>query len=338
MAGDNRQLAAPARTVAAERWPEVPARQAGAGPRTVPARRPRTQRAAVPARRPLMACGRIPRGTRAVVVPRRAQLTGPAGRRARSPETDRGGTARPPRAASLGAAGPLPAPGPPQAGSTGATEPLPAPGPPRAGSTGATGPLPAPGPPRAGSTGATGPLPAPGPPRAGSTGAAGLPLAPGPPQAASIAAAPGPRTTAGFVLPLAVRRARAPVVGPHRAAGLTGRPRAASAGTLRRVATSVPPGGQPTPGRGGPHRVTPGEARGPQAAPKGAGEIPTGRARGPRAKGRPRVMAAVTGHRGQPGAGLATAAQATAAQAPGTRHGRASGARTRPQRPRPAVT
>ena len=284
MAGDDRQLAAPARTVGAERWPEVPARQAGARPRTVPARRPRTRRAAVPARRPLMACARIPRGTRAVVVRRRVPLTGLAGRHARPPETDREGTARPPRAASLEAAGPLPAAGRP---------------------------------------------------RAGSTGAAGLPPAPGPPRAASIAAAPGPRTTAGFVLPLAVRPAKAPVAGPHRAAGLTGRPREASAGTLRRVATSVPPGGQPTPGHGGPRRVTPGEARGPQAAPKGAEEIPTGRARGPRAKGRPRVMAAVTGHRGQPGAGPATAAQATAAQAPGTRHGQAAGARTRPQ---PAVT
>jgi hypothetical protein len=301
MAGDDRQLTAPARTVAAERWPEVPARQAGARPRTVPARRPRTQRAALPPRRPLMACARIPRGTRAVVVRRRVPLTGLAGRHARPPETDREGTAKPPRAASLEAAGPLPAAGPP----------------------------------RAGSTGAAGPLPAAGPPRAASTGAAGLPLALGPPRAASIAAAPGPRTTAGFVLPLAVRPAKAPVAGPHRAAGLTGRPREASAGTLRRVAISVPPGGQPTPGHGGPRRVTPGEARGPQAAPKGAGEIPTGRARGPRAKGRPRVMAAVTGHRGQPGAGPATAAQATAAQAPGTRYGQAAGARTRPQ---PAVT
>jgi hypothetical protein len=284
MAGDDRQLAAPARTVGAERWPEVPARQAAARPRTVPARRPRTQRAAVPARRPLMACTRIPRGTRAVVVRRRVPLTGLAGRHARPPETDHEGTAKPPRAASLEAAGPLPAAGPP---------------------------------------------------RAGSTGAAGPPLAAGPPRAASIAAAPGPRTTAGFVLPLAVRPAKAPVAGPHRAAGLTGRPREDSAGTLRRAATSVPSGSQPTPGHGGPRRVTPGEARGPQAAPKGAGEIPTGRARGPRAKGRPRVMAAVTGHRGQPGAGPATAAQATAAQAPGTRHGQAAGARTRPQ---PAVT
>ena len=245
----------------------MPARQAGARPRTVPARQPRTPRAAVPVRRPPMAPARVPRGTRAVVVRRRAQLTGPAGRHAQPPKTDREGTA---------------------------------------------------GPPRAGSTGAAGPLPAPGPPRAG-----------------SIAAAPGPRTTAEFVLPLAVRPAKAPVAGPHRAAGLTGRPREASAGTPRRVANSAPPGGQPTPGHGGPRRVMPGEARGPQVAPKGAGEIPTGRARGPQAKGRPRVMAAVTGHRGPPGAGPATAAQATAAQAPGTRHGQAAGARTRPQ---PAVT
>lgn len=284
MAGDDRPLVAPARTVGAEEWPEVQARQAGARPRTAPARQPRTRRAAVPVRRPLMACARVPRGTRAVVVRRRAQLTGPAGRHARPPKTDREGTARPPRAASLEAAGPLPAAGRP----------------------------------RAGSTGAAGPLPAPGPPRAG-----------------SIAAAPGPRTTAEFVLPLAVRPAKAPVAGPHRAAGLTGRPTEVSAGTLRRVANSAPPGGQPTPGHGGPRRVMPGEARGPQAAPKGAGEIPTGLARGPRAKGRPRVMAAVTGHRGQPGAGPATAAQAIAAQAPGTRHGQAAGAPTRPQ---PAVT
>ena len=286
MAGDDRQLAAPARTVGAERWPEVPARQAGARPRTVPARRPRTRRAAVPVRRPLMACARVPRGTRAVVVRRRARLTGPAGRHARPPETDREGTARPPRAASL------------EAGRTSARS-------------------------------------EPDVRERGVPEQPDLSPAPGPPRAASIAAAPGPRTTAGFVLPLAVRPAKAPVAGPHRAAGLTGRPREASAGTLRRVATSAPPGGQPTPGHGGPRRVTPGEARGPQAAPKGAGEIPTGRARGPRAKGRPRVMAAVTGHRGQPGAGPATAAQATAAQAPGTRHGQAAGARTRPQ---PAVT
>ncbi len=295
MAGDGQQLAAPARTVRAERWPEAPGRQAGARPRTVPARRPGTRRAAVPARRPLMARAWVLRGTRAVVVRRRARLTGPAGRHARPPETDREGTARPPRAASLGAAGLL----------------------------------------RAGSIGAAGPPPAPGLLRAGSPGAAGPPPAPGPPPAASIAVAPGPRTTAGFVLPPVVRPAKAPVAGPHRAAGLTGRPREASAETLRRVATSVPPGGQPTPGHGGPRRVTPGEARGPQAALKGAEEIPTARARRPRAKGRPRVMAAVTGHRGQPGAGLATAAQATAAQARGTRHDPAAGARTRPQ---PAVT
>ena len=289
MAGDDRQLAAPARTVGAERWPEVPARQAGARPRTVPARRPRTRRAAVPARRPLMACARIPRGTRAVVVRRRAPLTGPAGRHARPPETDREGTARPPRAASLGAAGPLRAAGPPRAASIGAA----------------------------------------GPPRA-----AARPGTAGPPRAASIAAAPGPRTTAGFVLPLAVRPAKAPVAGPHRAAGPAGRRREASAGTLRRVATSVAPGGQPTPGHGGPRRVTPGEARGPQAAPKGAGEIPTGRARGPRAKGRPRVMAAVTGHRGQPGAGPATAAQATAGPerpGPGTVRRQAPGRGPSPQ-------
>jgi hypothetical protein len=295
MAGDGRPLAAPARTVGAERWPEVPARQAGARPRTVPAQRPGTRRPAVPGRRPLMARARVPRGTRPVVVRRRVPLTGAVGRHARPPETDREGTARPPRAASLGAAGLR-----------------------RAGSTGAAGPLPVPGLRRAGSTGAAGPLPLPGPPRA-----------------ASIAVTPGPRTTAGCVLPLAARPAKAPVAGPHQAAGLAGRQREASAGTLRRVATSVPPGGQPTPGHGGPRRVTPGEARGPQAALKGAEEIPTARSRAPRAKGRPRVMAAVTGHRGQPGAGLAKVAQAKVAQVPGTRHGQAAGARTRPQ---PAVT
>ncbi len=241
-----------------------------------------------------MARAWVPRGTRAVVVRRRARLTGPAGRHARPPETDREEIARPPRAASLGAAG-LP---------------------------------------RAGTPGAAGPPPVPGLRRAGTPGA------PGPPVAASTAVGPGPRTTAGFVLPPAVRPAKAPVAGPHRAAGLTGRPRETSAGTLRRVATSVPPEGQRTPGRGGPRRVTPGEARGPQEALKGAEETPTARARGPRArgpraKGRPRVMAAVTGHHGQPGAGLATAARATADQARGTRPGPAPGARTRPQ---PAVT
>jgi hypothetical protein len=295
MPGDGRPRAAQARTVGAERLPEVPARQAEARPRTVPARRPGTRRGAVLARRPLMARAGAPPKTRAVVVRRRARLTGPAGRHARPPETDREGTAGPPRGASLGATG-LP----------------------RAGSIGATGPLPVPEPPRAANTAATGPLPA-----------------PEPPPAASIAAVPGPRRTAAFGLPLAVRPAKAPVAGPQRAAGLTGRPREASAGTLRQVATPVPPGGQPTPGHGGPPRVTPGEARGPQAALEGAGEIPTAPARAPQAKGRPRAMAAVTGHRGQPGAGPATAAQATAVQAPGTRPGPAAGARTRPQ---PAVT
>ncbi len=295
MAGDGRPLAAPARTVGAEWLPEVPARQAEARPGTVPARRPGTRPGAVVVRRLLMARAGIPRGTRAVVVRRRARLTGPAGRHVRPPETDREGTAGPPRAASLGATGL------PRAGSIGAT------GLPRA-----AGPLPA------ANTGATGPLPAPGPPRA-----------------ASIAAVPGPRRTVGFVLPLAVRPAKAPVAGAQRAAGLTGRAREASAGTLRRVATPGPPGGQPTPGHGGPPRVTPGEARGPPAALKGAGEIPTARARAPRAKAGPRVMAAVTGHRGQPGVGPATVGQATAAQATGTRPGPAAGARTRLQ---PAVT
>ena len=141
----------------------------------------------------------------------------------------------------------------------------------------------------------------------------------GPRLAVSIAADPGPQTKADIVLP-AVRPAKAPVVGLHPVAGLADRPRAAFGATLRRVATSVAPEGQLAPGRGAPPRATPGEAR------------------GPRAKGRPRAMAAVTRHRDQPAAGRATAAPATAglataaqvragharaAQATGTGHARA---------------
>ena len=149
------------------------------------------------------------------------------------------------------------------------------------------------------------------------------------PQAVSIAIAPGPQTTAGFVRPLAVRPvavrpAKAPVAaGPHRVAGLAGQRREASVVTLRRVATPAAARGQTTPGHGGPPQVTQGEAR------------------GPRANGRPRVMATVTVrmatvtvHRGLPATGQATAVQATAGpatagQASGTRHVRA--------RRRPAV-
>ncbi len=165
---------------------------------------------------------------------------------------------------------------------------------------------------------------------------------------ASIAAAPGPRTTAGFVLRPAARPAKAPVPAPHRVAGPAARRREATAATLRRVATSVAPGSQPTPDHGRPLPVTPGEARGPWAALRGPrpaqqrpGQIRIAHVRDQRAKGRPLVMAAVTGHRGQPAVGPATAGQVTPAaampgQAPGagTRHGLAAGARTRP---RPAV-
>ncbi len=189
------------------------------------------------------------------------------------------------------------------------------------------------------------------------TGPAGRPARPpetdggGPvgPLRASIAAAPGPRTTAGFVLGPAARPAKAPVPAPHRLAGPAARRREATGATLRRLATSVAPGSQPTPGHGRPPPATPGEALGPRAALRGprparlrAGEIRIAHVRDQRAKGRPLVMAAVTGHRGQPAVGPATAGQMTPArampgQAPGagTRHGLAEGARTRP---RAAVT
>ncbi len=190
------------------------------------------------------------------------------------------------------------------------------------------------------------------------TGPAGRPARPpetdgggpvGPLRVASIAAAPGPRTTAGFVLRPAARPAKAPVPAPHRLAGPAAPRREATAATLRRLATSVAPGSQPTPGHGRPPPVTPGEGRGPRAALRGprparlrAGEIRIAHVRDQRAKGRPLVMAAVTGQRGQPAVGPATAGQMTPArampgQAPGagTRHGLAEGARTRP---RAAVT
>ena len=164
---------------------------------------------------------------------------------------------------------------------------------------------------------AAGPQRATANPRAASTGAAGPPRAaarPGtaePRRAASITVAPAPQTTAGFVQPLALRPVAARpvkgrVAGPHRAAGLAGQRRGACAVTRRRVATSAAPGGQTTPGHGGLPQVTHGEAR------------------GPRANGRLRVMAAVTVptatvpmatvtvHHGQPAAGQATAGNETA--------------------------
>jgi hypothetical protein len=124
-------------------------------------------------------------------------------------------------------------------------------------------------------------------PRAATTGAHALP------PAASIAADREPRTKADIAVPV-VRPAKALVVGLHPVAGLADRPRAAFGATLRRVATSVAPEGLLAPGRGAPPRATPGEAR------------------GPRVRGRPRAMAAVTRHRDQPAAGRATAAPATA--------------------------
>ena len=291
----------------------VPARQAGVRPRTDPGRPPGTRPDVAPVLRPPMARAGSPRGTRVAVLRRHARVTGPAGRLARPPETDHGGPAGPRGAPNLGTAG-LP----------------------RAASTAAAGPL-----------RAARPGPA-GLPHAASTGATGLPRAvslgiTGPPQA-SIAAVPGPQTTAGFVLRPAARPAEPPVTAPHPATGLAVRPREASAATLRRVATSVAPGGQPTPVHGEPPRVTQGEARAPRAARpgpwpalKGPGEIRIAHVRGRRATGRPRVMAAVTGHRGQPAAGPVTAGQVTRAPATpgaGIRHGPAAGARTRP---RPAV-
>jgi hypothetical protein len=308
MAGGARPLAVPARTGGVVRPVAVLARQAGARLPTVPVRPRGTRRGAALIRRPLMARAGIPRRTSAAVVRRPARLTGPAVPHARLPETDHGGPAGLPRAGSIAAAGPL-----------------------RAVSLG-TAVLP-----RAGNIGVAGLL------RAGEP--AGLPQA-------GIAAAPGPRTTAGLVLGPAVRRpavrpAEAPVAGPHRTADLAVRRREACAATLRRVATSEGPRGRPTPGHGGPHRGTQGETRGPRAALRDPGpalkaavEIRTARARGQRAKGHPLVMAAVTGHRGQPAPGHATAGlvirgQAVAGRAPGTRHGLAAGVQTRP---RPAVT
>ena len=162
-----------------------------------------------------------------------------------------------------------------------------------------------------------------GPPQAVSTAVAGAlrTASPGPAgllRAASTAAAPGPRTTAGFGLRPAVRPVKAPAAGLHRAAGRPVRRREASGAPRSRVAMSVVPAGQPTPGHGGPPTVTHGEARGPQAARQGlqpalmvaAEEIRATRGRGPRVKGRPLVMAAVTGHRGQPAAGPAMPDQA----------------------------
>jgi len=318
MAGDGRRRAARARTVGAAALAELPARQAEARSRTVPASRPGNRPDVAPVHRPLTAWAGVPRGTRAAVVRRRARVTAPAVRHARPPTTAHGEPAGRLRAAMPGTA----------------LAPRRAAALPRAASIGASGH------PRATNLAAT------AAPRVASIGAAGARRAarrrvarPGtaePRRAVSMTVAPGPQTTAGFgqplaVRPVAVRRAKAPVAGPHRAAGLAGQRkeasivgREASVVTLRRVATSAAPGGQTTLGQGGPPQVTQGETR------------------GPRANGRPRVMAAVTVrmaavtvlHRGQPAAGQATAVQATpghatAVQASGTRHARA--------RHRPAV-
>ena len=313
MAGDGRRQAAPARTVSAAELAELPARQAEARPRTVPASRPGNRPGVAPVHRPLTAWAGVPRGTRAAVVRRRARVTAPAMRHARPPTTAHGEPAGRPRAAMPGTAlAPRRAAALPRAASIGAG------GPPRATNRGATAA------PRVASTGAAGP-------RRAARRRAARPGTAEPRRAVSITVAPGPRTTAGFgqplavlpvaVLPVAVRQAKAPVAGPHRAAGLAGQRRKASVvgreasvATLRQEATSAVPGGQTTPGHGGPPQATQGETRGPPA------------------NGRPRVMAAVTVRlaavtvqRGQPAAGQATAVQATAGhatavQASGTRH------------------
>jgi|GEM_PF-1256414 len=317
MAGDGRRRVAPARTVGTAGLAELPGRQAEARPRTVPGRqaeaRPRTVPASrpgnrlgvAPVHRPLTAWAGAPRGTRAAVVRRRARVTAPAVRHLRPPTTAHGEPAGRPRAAMPGTAlAPRRAAALPRAASIGAGGPL------RATNLGATAA------PRVASIQAAGP-------RRAVRRRAARPGTAEPRRAVSITVAPGPQTTAGFgqplaVRPVAVRQAKAPVAGPHRAAGLAGQRREASVVTLRRVATSAAPGGQTTPGQGGPPQVTQGETR------------------GPRANGRPHVMAAVTVHmaavtvhRGQPAAGQATAVQATAGQASGVRHNRA--------RRRPAV-
>jgi len=305
MAGDGRRRAAPGRTVGAAGLAELPVRQAEARPRTVPASRPGNLPGVAPVHRPRTAWAGVPQGTRAAVLRRRARVTAPAVRHARPQTTAHGGPAGRPRAAMPGTA----------------LAPRRAAALPRVASIGTDGPL------QVTNLGATAAR------RAVNIGAAGRRRAarPGtaePRRAVSITVAPGPQTTASSgqplaVRPTAVRPAKAPVAGPHQAAGLPGQRRAASVVTLRRVATSAAPGGQTTPGHGGPPQVTQGETR------------------GPRANGRPRVMAAVTvrmaavtAHRGQPVAGQATAGQATVGQATagqvsGTRHSRA--------RHRPAV-
>jgi len=305
MAGDGRRRVAPARTVGTAGLAELPGRQAEARPRTVPASRPGNRLGVAPVHRPLTAWAGAPRGTRAAVVRRRARVTAPAVRHLRPPTTAHGEPAGRPRAAMPGTAlAPRRAAALPRAASIGAGGPL------RATNLGATAA------PRVASIQAAGP-------RRAVRRRAARPGTAEPRRAVSITVAPGPQTTAGFgqplaVRPVAVRQAKAPVAGPHRAAGLAGQRREASVVTLRRVATSAAPGGQTTPGQGGPPQVTQGETR------------------GPRANGRPHVMAAVTVHmaavtvhRGQPAAGQATAVQATAGQASGVRHNRA--------RRRPAV-
>ncbi len=328
MAGDGRRRVAPARTVGTAGLAELPGRQAEARPRTVPGRqaearlrtvpgsRPGNRLGVAPVHRPLTtAWAGVPRGTRAAVVRRRARVTAPAVRHLRPPTTAHGEPAGRPRAAMPGTAlAPRRAAALPRAASIGAGGPL------RATNLGATAA------PRVASIQAAGP-------RRAVRRRAARPGTAEPRRAVSITVAPGPQTTAGFgqplaVRPVAVRQAKAPVAGPHRAAGLAGQRREASVVTLRRVATSAAPGGQTTPGQGGPPQVTQGETR------------------GPRANGRPHVMAAVTVHmaavtvhRGQPAAGQATAVQATAGQATAGQAtaGQASGVRHNRARRRPAV-
>ncbi len=226
MAGDGRRRAARARTAGAAALAELPARQAGARPRTVPASRPGNRPDVAPVHRPLTAWAGVPRGIRAAVVRRRARVTAPAVRHARPPTTARGdqpgvreqrcpeqpsGLSEQPHARERRV------PEQPgrveQAARPGTAEPR---------------------------------------------RAAIITVAPGPQTTAGFGQPLAVR-------PVAVRQAKAPVAGPHRPAGLAGQRREASVVTLRRVATSAAPGGQTTPGHGGLPQVRQGETRGPQA-------------------------------------------------------------------------
>ena len=262
MAGDDRQLAARARTGGAAPVAGVPARQAGARLRTVPARLRGTRRGAAPVRLPLMARAGIPRRTSAAVVRRRARLTGPAGPRPAAGDGPRGTAGLRGQRASqhpgLGTAG-LP----------------------RAGQRGSRAPR------------------------------------------AAVAEQPG-SASGGYR-----GRSRTSDDG-----GFVLRPRGAS-GEGSRGRTS--PGGRPgrhgrgrgfrrnteagsdfraarRPADAGSRRTAPGDAR---RSPRPAGGSEGSRGDSSRApaapgKGRPLVMAAVTGHRGQPGSWARDAGQATA--------------------------